>query len=230
VRIVPEFKNGKLAALLSSEIKDVKVHYTTDGTEPTIQSPVYKVPVEINKTLLLKAAVEEHGRIMGVQAAKQNFVMHKAIGAKVMYANPVSPYYQAQGESTLVDGIRGNTGVNKYWHGFSAKDFIATVDLNKEIIVENISLGCLQKYNDWIFLPRNVKFEISKDNINFKEVASISNPIDINDAVKIYDFSVRLNPTTARYIRITGKNSLCPPGHNGAGKPGWIFVDEIVIQ
>ena len=231
VHIIPEFKNGKLVALLSSEIKNAKIHYTIDGSEPTSQSTVYTEPIEIAQSQILKAAVTINGQIMGVQAAKQNFVMHKAIGAQVTYTNPVSPYYKAEGANTLVNGIRGNTSVGKYWLGFSAKDFIATVNMGKEATIESISLGCLQKYNDWIFLPRNVKFEISTDNVNFKEIAIVDNPVDINVSEKIYDFNAKLNTAVkAQYIRITAKNSLCPPGHSGAGKPGWIFVDEIIVQ
>lgn len=230
VSIKPLAQDGKLLAQLSTDITGADIYYTTDGTEPTLQSELYHHPIDITTSVTLKASTALNGRIMSVQAAHQNFVLHKAIGKNVMYTNPVSRYYMADGPNSLTDGIRGTTNVGKYWHGFSEKDLQATVDLGSAIPVQHIVLGCLQKYNDWIFLPQWVKFELSTDGINYTAVKVINNPIDINDKEKIYDFNAVFPQQTARYIRVTAKNNLCPPGHSGAGKPGWIFADEIIVE
>lgn len=38
-------------------------------------------------------------------------------------------------------------------------------------------------------------------------------------------------PVTARYLRVTAQNyGLLPPGHEGAGKPAYLFADEILVQ
>lgn len=230
VSIKPLFQDGKLLAQLSTEITGAAIYYTTDGTEPTLQSELYQHPIDIAASVTLKASTALNGRIMSLQAAHQNFVMHKAIGKNVTYTNPVSRYYMADGPNSLTDGIRGTTNVGKYWHGISEKDLVATVDLGAAIPVQHIVLGCLQKYNDWIFLPQWVKFEISTDGINYTAMKVVDNPNDINDKEKICDFNANFPPQTARYIRVTAKNNLCPPGHSGAGKPGWIFADEIIVE
>jgi len=167
---------------------------------------------------------------MGVQAARQNFVMHKAIGKSVTYTNPVSKYYLADGPNSLTDGVRGTAAVGKYWHGFSAKDLIATIDLGEEKSIQSIALGCLQHYNDWIFLPQSVTFETSIDGNVFTEIKTVNNPIDINQKNAMFDFKADFPLQSARYIRVSAKDNLCPPGHSGAGKPGWIFADEIVVE
>lgn len=131
VNIRPFSQNGKLFVNLSTEILNGEVYYTTDGTEPTLTSNKYSAPVEINSTGLLKASTMQNGRIMGVQAARQSFAMHKGIGKNVIYANPVSRYYMADGSNSLTDGVRGTGTVGKFWHGFSGKDLIATIDLEE---------------------------------------------------------------------------------------------------
>ncbi len=230
VGIKPSSKNGKLFVDLSTEIMNADIYYTTDGTEPTLSSNKYSTPFEITSSALLKASTVVNGRIMGVQAARQNFIMHKAIGKNVTYNNPVSKYYPADGPNSLTDGVRGTDAVGKYWHGFSGKDLTATIDLGEEKNIQSIALGCLQHYNDWIFLPQSVTFETSNDGKSFTEIKTVNNPIDINTKNAIFDFKADFPVQSARYIRVTAKNNICPPGHSGAGKPGWIFVDEIVVE
>lgn len=230
VAIKPISAKGKLNVSLSSEISNAAVYYTTDGTEPTLQSNKYTAPVEINSTVFFKASTVLNGRIMSVQSAKQNFVMHKAIGNAVTYNNAASKPYTADGPNSLTDGIRGTGNISKYWHGFSGKDLIAVIDLEEIKTIQKISMGCLQKYRDWIFLPQSVKFEISIDGISFTEINTVVNSSDINAKEIIHDFEIKFNAQHARYIRVTAKNTVCPPGHSGAGKPAWVFADEIIVE
>lgn len=230
VNIKPSSQNGKLVAALSTEIMNGEIYYTTDGTEPTLQSNRYAEPFEINSSILLKSSTVVNGRIMGVQAARQNFVMHKAIARPVVYTNAVSKNYLADGPNSLTDGVRGTNAIGKYWHGFSGSDLIATIDLGEGKSIQSIALGCLQNYNDWIFLPQSVKFETSADGVSFTEIKTINNPIDINRKNALFDFKTEFPIQTIRYVRVTAKNNLCPAGHSGAGKPAWIFADEIVVE
>ena len=230
VSIRPAAQNGKLFVSLFSEIMNSEIVYSTDGTEPTLNSNRYTAPVEINSSVLLKASTVLNGRIMGVQAARQSFAMHKGIGKNVTYVNPVSRYYIADGPNSLTDGVRGTNAIGKFWHGFSGRDFIATIDLVEAKTIQSISLGCLQNYNDWIFLPQSVKFETSVNGTDFEEVQTVNNLISINDKNSKFDFKTSFPAETARFIRVTAKNNICPPGHNGEGKPGWIFADELIVE
>lgn len=167
---------------------------------------------------------------MGVQAARQSFVMHRGIGKNVTYLNPVSRYYMADGPNSLTDGVRGTNAVGKYWHGFSAKDMIAIIDLGETKTIQSIALGCLQNYNDWIFLPQSVKFEISVNGTDFEEIQTVSNLISINEKNAQFDFKTSFPAKGVKFIRVTAKNNVCPPGHSGEGKLGWIFADEIIVE
>ncbi len=232
VAIKPLIQDGKLSVQLSSEMPDVEIHYTTDGSFPGAVSKKYTSPIEINTSVVVKAVTTENGKVMNVEPASQSFVMHKAVGSKVTYANPVSNYYQADGPNSLVDGIRGTYAVGKYWHGFSGKDLIATVDMGAAKSIAKITLGCLQHYRDWIFLPTDVKFEISKDGTNFTAAGNVQNTISPNETnALIRDFSVNFPAEAVRFIRVTAKVlPTAPKGHPGEGKPVWIFADEIIAE
>lgn len=228
--IKPESQNGQLLVTLSTEAYKGKVVYTIDNSIPTRQSKYYTEPIAINASTTLKASVLVDGKIMSAVPAQQSFVMHKAIGRNVAYTNRVSQYYMADGPNSLTDGVRGSNAVGKYWHGFSAKDMIAMIDLGEMKNIQSITLGCLQNYGDWIFLPQSVKFETSVNGTDFEEIQTVNNPVNINERTVQYDFKATFSNKAVKFIRVTAKNNLCPPGHSGEGKPGWIFADEIVVD
>jgi hexosaminidase len=230
VSIKPKMESGQLLASLSTEITGADIYYTTDGTEPGLQSAKYNTPIAINQSTILKAVTVQNGHVMSLQAARQSFVMHKAIGKNVVYQNPVSKYYPADGPNSLTDGIRGTAQHGKFWHGISGDDLIATVDLEKIQEISSITLGCLQNYGAWIFLPKSVRFEISEDGINFQTMKTIENTISINQPSVLYDFKAVFSLQPARFVRIKAVTNNCPPGHPGAGKPGWIFADELIVE
>lgn len=232
VNILPTSTSGQLQVQLTNETLNSNIVYTTDGTEPTAVSTKYTAPFSITQSCTVKAATVINGEVKGLKASEQNFSMHKGVGASVTYAKPVSRYYQADGANTLTNAVRGTHAVGKYWHGFSGTDMVATADLGTVQSIQRLSLGCLQRYNDWIFLPQWVKFEWSADGTNFTPVATVNNTVAPTEKASIIkDFSASFAPVQARYIRVTAKViDACPKGHPGEGKPGWVFADELIIE
>ncbi len=230
VDIKPYADNGKLFVALSTEIKDAKIWYTTDGAEPNLQSQLYTGPIAVQSTQWIKAKLSVNNSIKGLQAAKQYFSMHQAVGKTVTYTKAYSKYYPAAGPNTLTDGVRGTDAIGKNWHGFTDGDMIATIDLGEAKQVQTIALGCLQHYKDWIFLPAAVQFQVSVDGINFTLLGNISSPVSIEEKSVMHDFKIKAPATPIRFIRVSAKNNLCPKGHSGEGKPGWIFADELVVE
>jgi hexosaminidase len=231
VAIKPAINNGKLTAELLSDAINGEIFYTLNGEQPTIGSLKYTGPVNIDSTAILKAVYAVNGSLMGLVPAKQSFVFHQATAKNVAYANPVSPNYLADGPNSLTDGIRGTAAVNKYWHGFSGQDLIATIDLGAKTTIGSISLGCLQNYKDWIMMPRWVKFELSDDGITFRDPKTINSPVSPEEKMTlIYDFKAVFAQKKARFVRVTAKVlEALPKGHSGEGKPAWLFADEIVV-
>jgi hexosaminidase len=232
VDIKPAAKNGKLEVALFSEVPTASILYTTDGTVPTVSSTVYAQPIAVESTQTIRAVTIQNGKIMNLQPVEQRFVMHKAVGANVQYVYQPSRSYMADGTNSLTDGVRGKSAVNKFWHGFNKNNLVATVDLGAEKNISSISIGCLQHYRDWIFLPTAVKFEISVDGKTFTEVATIQNDVSVNaTALTIKDFTAKLAAINARYVRVTAFTlEACPKGHPGEGKPAWTFADELIIE
>ncbi|MES2006427.1 MAG: family 20 glycosylhydrolase [Bacteroidota bacterium] len=232
VDIRPESKEGKLTVSLSTEIPAARIYYTTDGSLPNASATLYERPIPVNNSILLKAVTIQNGKLMNLRPAEQAFTAHKAFGSTVTYEKMPSKYYPANGPNSLTDGIRGKAAAGKFWHGFNGNDLVATVDMGTVKEISTILLGCFQNYGDWIFFPSSVSFETSEDGKQFIAAGTVKT--DISPETRggmVKDFKVKLPVTKARFVRVTAKViEACPPGHPGAGKPAWLFADEIVVE
>ncbi|GHM99492.1 beta-N-acetylhexosaminidase [Cytophagales bacterium WSM2-2] len=232
VDIKPVAKDGKLKVSMFSETFNGEIFYTTDGSVPTASGKKYAGEFNIDTTMTIKAVTVVGGRVVSPAANEQSFSIHKAIGRDVTYVNPNSQSYKADGPNSLTDGIRGTITHGKSWHAFNKNDLIATIDLGEEKNIHQVTIGCLQNYRAWIFMPQSVKFEVSADGKSFTEVGNKSNTISVDDKnIILKDFSVSFKDQKVKFIRVTAKNlGVCPPGHKGEGKAAWLFADEIIVN
>ena len=76
-----------------------------------------------------------------------------------------------------------------------------------------------------------VEFFVSNDGKNFKSIGVMDNTISQEtEEPVLHEFSFD-KKLSARYIKMVAKKiDACPDWHVGAGEPGWIFCDEIVIE
>lgn len=224
--------DNKHVVSLLSENSNAVIYYTLNGTEPSTTSFKYEKPFNISGTTTIKASMAVNDKIMTRKPAEQSFTSNKGIGQIINFSSTFSQYYPANGSSTLLDGIRGSKDISKQWLAFNGVDMIATIDLQKSTLIRSIALGAIQNWQQWIFLPQWVKFEISEDGINYKEITIVQNEVSLTEKnTHLKDFKAELTPQKAQYIRVTAKNlGKCPIGHPGENQASWLFVDEIMIE
>lgn len=210
---------------------DAPIYYTTDGTIPTEKSARYTEPLEISKTCAIKAvAIRPEGPS---KLFSDSVTFSKATSRPIKLVNQPNTRYAGDGPTTLVDGRFGpeafNTGA---WLGFEGKDFDAVVDLGSAVEISSVIVRNNVQTPDWIFDARDMVVEISEDGQIFTEVASETFPVMANHAQQIVTHRMTFNPVKARYVRIKQAcETNIPEFHGvGAGKPGFLFVDEIVID
>lgn len=150
-------------------------------------------------------------------------VNHLAIGKKVTYTNPYSNHYAAQGEKTLVDGVRGGWMYNDdRWQGFIDCDFDVTIDLGKETDIKQVCAEFIQLKGPYVWLPKQVIISSSVDGEHYDTLATVDNDISPDiETLQFKEFGWEGN-AKARYIRYKALS-------NGIAG-GWLFTDEIRIK
>ena len=223
---------NKLGVTLSCELEGVEIHYTIDGSEPNSNSPIYKEPIFIDKTLTLKAVPILNGH-PAEKTMSQSFSVNKATFKPVKYLIPYNVNYKGVGEYTLVNGVRGSANhKDGQWQGWAKDNMEAIIDLKQNTDIHTISVGSLQDAGAWIFLPAKLEFFVSTDGEKFDKVAEVVNDVNPNaDGNLLKEFSATFTPAKANFVKIVASNiGKCPKGHPGEGKDAWIFFDEIGVE
>lgn len=222
----------QLQITLSCEFPNAEIHYTTDGTEPTNQSPVYDKPVILSQSATLKA-ITFSNEVPSGKTTTQSFNINKATVKPVKYLRPYSDAYKGSGEYCLVNGIRGSANHSDgEWQAWYGDNMEVIIDLQQVEEIHNLSVGTLQNNNAWIFFPKRVEFWTSEDGIKYKKVAESINDVDpVTSGILLKDFTATVEPTNARYVKVVAVNlGKGPKSHAGEGKPVWLFVDEIKVE
>ena len=234
---VPSILQGKknfadtTTVSLTVPMKEEKIYYTLDGSEPSLQSPVYQQPILLDKTTTLKAfaCVPGLAESFRITTVFRKIPKNRKITLKTKY----SPQYTAGGDMALIDFERGSDDFRTgSWQGYEGVDIDAIVDLGGKQPIHSLNAGFLQDEQSWIFFPVEVTFFLSDDGKNFRYAGSLKDDIpETREGSIIKDFTVKVNGVSARYVRMVARNrGICPPWHPGASNKAWIFADEIEIE
>ena len=232
--IVPAFDRAarKCTISLRPEENNLTLRITTDGSEPTLESPRYDRPLTIPGSCRVKARAFKNGRPYG-EPAVQAVSVHEALGRPVQLKNGYSPRRAGGGDLALTDSIRGDFDLNTpAWQGYAGVDMEATVDMGEKKPIRRVACGFLQNSSKSVFLPARVEFSVSDDGLNFQPLGSIdSDTAKNNPDPMVKEPGLKPEAVQGRFIRVTARNvGPCPADHPAAGQKAWIFADEIIVE
>ncbi|AZA50913.1 beta-N-acetylhexosaminidase [Chryseobacterium carnipullorum] len=225
-KVVPA--NEGIAYELTVSQDPAGIRYTTDGTEPSLDSQVYQNPVRVKKSMTVKSAYFEDGKLKSA-VSSQEFTVSKTTGKKITLEQQPSENYSFGGAFTLVDGIIGNTRqLGKTWLGFQGKDVVATIDLGQKTSFSEVYFNTLENKGSWIHLAKSAQVFVSDDGRNFKMIKEIGTQEIQDSKGKI---TLNVGNQTSQYIKLIIENAgIIPAGNPGADSKAWLFVDEIGVN
>ncbi|MCX6270107.1 MAG: DUF5110 domain-containing protein [Bacteroidetes bacterium] len=169
--------------------------------------------------------------------AEENDAIRKAMEllkkkeSRVSIRLPYAGQYAAGGKLALMDGKQGSLHFfDGKWQGYEGVDLDFTYDMENECFIRQVKIGFLENQGNWIFFPKGIEIQTSKDGVHFETTVTqaFDSPVNSN-IIHVDRIPVEINKT-ARFIRIIAKNQgICPKWHQGAGEKAWLFADEIEI-
>jgi hexosaminidase len=234
-RIRLEYDTVAQAARVRTEfgMRDVVVRGTTSGRAPAATSPIVK-----DSSLLTGVGVHRLQSFYRGEAVlgdrEVTVVRNNALGKPVQLSAPPRGQYQGTGPGSLTDGLAGSTDhADGLWQGWLGRDIEVVVDLGSIQRVDSVRANFLGNIRSWIMMPPRVEFALSDDGMTWRSIGSVESgiPADREGAI-IHAFSVRPGGgTRARYVRVIGRYAgALPAWHPGAGRPSWLFADEIIVR
>ena len=210
---------------------EAPVRYTLDGSEPTEESPLYEAPIEIRHDCVLKAVSSRNGEATRVYQKK--FAYHKAMGRPIKNMTDTHPNYTYACPDMLTDGLRGSGPYNSGdFAGWYNQPMDVVIDMG-DIPFSSVTLATLVFRYDYIFGPTYLSVLTSEDGENFTEIARKDYPIEgtADDGNGCIEFTLDFPQTTAKYLRVVaGCIEALPEWHSGKGRPGFVFVDEVIVK
>ncbi|WP_457617261.1 glycoside hydrolase family 20 protein [Lutibacter sp.] len=232
VKIENELKEDKVAIKIIPKFEDFKAMYRWNCEKcDTVFKPIPK-SITLSKSAELEISVTKNNVKYGTNL-KQSYSLHKAIGAKVNYKTAYNSYYKASGDDALVNGrLASNKYRDTNWQGFLGADVNCVIDLQEATTVSTIGARFLHKQKSWILAPSWVSIEVSLDGNSWENWAKIEATVDEkSEQSTIEVYSKQHLPKTIRYIKLFAKNvEKLPEWHEGSGKKGWLFIDEIFVR
>ncbi len=159
---------------------------------------------------------------------------HLAWGRPVELASPPSPRYQGTGPYTLTDHALGSTDLHDgFWQGWLGTDLEATIDLGRIAGVREVTGSFLHDFRSWIVAPSAFTVWLSMDGTEWQEVGMVTREEALPDD-RPQTLRLVVSPPSAvrgRWVRVRARSSgPLPDRHPGAGRPSWIFGDEIIVR
>lgn len=218
--------DGRLEVTLECERPDMEIRYTTDGSTPTAQSPLYEKKLVIDKDITIKATTFAHHEIQGK-------LLELPLTWNLATARPLTGIPQTA--NIVVNGLRGSLKESDFeWYtGDLGKDISFTVDLQEEKDIQECTVGNITNYGMGVHKPRAVKVELSTDNRTFTEAGNLHfNDAEIfKEGNFIENLTIKTDGKKARYVRFTLETpGNCPPDHVRPGQPSKICIDEVIIK
>jgi hexosaminidase len=226
-------ESGKSYYELKTLTEGKTIRYTLDGSEPDLNSKVYKSQIPFVESTTIKAAVFNDEVQLG-KTFIQYINYHKAVGAKITIDKTPHKAYSGSGSEGLINGISGSDTRygDKEWLGFWGEDILIEIDLGEEKEIHSIETRFYNGNGQWIYAPKEIDVQfvvndgsIVKDKVYLKK----------RDVLKV-EMNYIFNPPKNMNIKVKSIKLIVPnygiirEGKQGAGNNAWTFIDEIIIN
>ena len=225
--------NRPLTVSITCADPEAEIHYTTDGSEPTMKSPVFKQSFVIINTCTIKAKAFKKGSLPSYVAIRH---FNRLNIKNTTFVTPPAERYGKEADIALMDGKKGAPGdYHNDWLGFEGDDMEATIELTVPTDISMVKVGLCHEPNDWVVWPKGVLVSFSKDGKEFTEWRVAMLPVyDLPDPMagmgKV-EARALVNEKQAKFVRVKVENQgVLPQWHPYAGQKAWIMVDEVEIE
>lgn len=197
------------------------LHYTLDGTEPSLKSKKITNQLLVKGPAQLSVGILENGEILRPIFTRP-VDYHKAVGKKVTYLQSWNKAYPAAGETSLTNGLQGSDyykDVN--WQGFTG-DMEVVIDMGENTALKEMTIRFMQISEEDVLIPGFLEVSTSNDGVNFTPFKRQENDVPTQTRGLYWkNFKLSLKGANSRYLKVLAKNV-----HDGQ----FIFTDEIIIH
>ena len=227
--IRPDFGKGCIKVAYTT-MGDASVHYTLDGSFPSMSSPVAEDSIIVCEDAVLTAAAFRNGKPGKVCVDTVRF--NKATARPVVLSCAPSSKYAFDGARMLVDGLRGDVVFGSgRWLGFDGSHLEAVVDMGNSCSFSSVGLGVCVNTADGVFDARRITVSVSDDGVSFRTVADREMPQIQKETKCVRRHILPFDEVSARYVKVVAEpESVIPQWSWLSGARAFLFCDELEVE
>lgn len=214
---------------LELDYPGVELHYTLDGSTVVPESPLYESPLRLSESAAVSARAfhPDFGDSPEVSLSVRSLKYHQPLTVTEASPKP-APQYAGAGLPALADRQKGAlnfAATPKAWLGWETDTLFLQIKLPKPNSANQLSLSLLDNAGAWIMPPSAVVVYASGE-----EVGRLVTEEPEPGTPTGYRFlEVPLMPWDSDTLEVVIPARRLPAWHDGAGRPAWIFLDEILL-
>lgn len=217
---------------LNLNFKNVNIYYTLDGSEPDSNSLRYEKSFGISATTIVKAiALKKSWDPSGI--VEKQLVKSGVKIENIKFHNQPHSRYKELGQKSLTNLKLGSlTFSDGEWVGYEGQHGRFTLQMDKTKEINSVVVGALESPGSYIFYPKTIEVEVSKDGKRFQKVATEEYPIaKQSEGAERKNFLIKFEKQEARWVKLNILSHLKnPEWHPAPGAKCWIFLDELIIN
>ncbi len=216
---------------------NVQIRYTLDGSEVTVQSPLYTQSIKPMVSGAIKVRAF-HSDFKPSETVEQRFFKVQPVPKGTTIAVSPKPHqnYPGGGANALIDLQTGTTNFRngKAWLGFQNQEITIDIAFDKAPKLKAISLSLLEDIGAWIFMPERIElYDLTiSDSPKLLSHQSFNAPIDFSPSrLHFVTLPIKFEGDSSKMIRIKIINmTAIPDFHPGKGTPPWLFISEVLLE
>lgn len=220
---------GGLKLKLSTIAPETSIHYTTDGSDPTLSSPIYREPIPVGeKEMVVKAISVKNNKVM-YMPYERSFIANKAGGQKVVFENTDGVRFEQNGSGNLTDCTMGGRPVSRPdWFSYAGADGTITIEFEKLTSISKITFSSANQNNVLVYSPKSINFLVSEDGTTFFPVGAVWHQ---QMAAAKGKAIVSFTPKKVKKIKLEiAMYGIIPNTEPNSREMSALFVDEIIVE
>jgi hypothetical protein len=208
-----------------------ELRYTLNGKEPALNDKQYNGPLTISARTVVKVKAFSPDYLAS-ETVTASFIPEGKKISRIDFSKP-NEYYAHAKPDILHDNIGGIANYRSGgWLGYDGDSVTIEISLGKKEKVSTVLVNLLQDENSWIFLPEQIRLYYFDERQGKYRLAGQETFSHQNPGPKLCNTREIKLPSMVQTRKL--KLELFPlkeiPGwHNGKGKHGWLFIDEIKV-
>ena len=225
---------GELSVKIKSSIRSAVIRYTLDCTEPdSIKSPIYKAPLVIGKSTVIKAKSYLKGWISS-NTTQENFYRSNLSPDSIKLLTLPDKKFAIKTSNALFDGELGplSFSAGTSWTAYRETPLEALLFFKQPVMVGSVAFRSLIDIGSFIMPPLEIEVWGGSNTGSLsllKKLKPVQPTKESMPYIENYSCSFQQKKVTVIKLIVKPLRSL-PAWHPGKGEKGWVFIDEVFLN